>query len=93
MSERLPALADADSPAPRKIVDGEPVLDDGPGAEPAPQSGRKNLRRTLFIIGPVVALLAEMGIPFERQFVKFNPRRCVGMPDIRVAADLRVTTK
>jgi len=43
--------------------------------------------------GPVVALLAEMGIPFERQFVKFNPRRCVGMPEIRVAADLRVTTK
>lgn len=53
-------MADADSSAPRKIVDGEPVLDDGPGAEPAPQGDRRSLRRTLFIIGPVVALLVAL---------------------------------
>jgi membrane fusion protein, multidrug efflux system len=55
-------LAEADSSAPRKIVDGEPVLDDGPAAEPAPQSDRKTLRRTLFIIGPIAAILIALAI-------------------------------
>jgi len=57
-------LADADSSAPRKIVDGEPVLDDELGApvEPAPQSGRLTLRRILFVIGPVAALLIALGL-------------------------------
>jgi membrane fusion protein (multidrug efflux system) len=57
-------LADADSSAPRKIVDGEPVLDDELGAsvEPAPQSSRVTLRRILFVIGPVAALLLALGL-------------------------------
>ncbi|HMI20954.1 MAG TPA: HlyD family secretion protein [Sphingomonas sp.] len=57
-------MADADSSAPRKIVDGEPVLDDELGApvEPAPQSGRLTLRRILFVIGPVAALLIALGL-------------------------------
>jgi urease accessory protein len=44
------------------------------------------------IDGPVEALLANMQVPFERQTVKFNPRRCEAMPEIRVSADFRVTS-
>ena len=55
-------MADADSSAPRKIVDGERVPDEGAGTEPAPQSDRRNLRRTLFIIGPIVALLVALAL-------------------------------
>lgn len=57
-------MADADSSAPRKIVDGEPLLDDALGApaEPAPQTGRVTLRRILFVIGPVAALLIALAL-------------------------------
>jgi membrane fusion protein (multidrug efflux system) len=52
-------LAEADSSAPRTIIDGEPVLDDDLGAptEPAPQRRGNMLRRILFIIGPVAAIV------------------------------------
>lgn len=48
-------MADAD----RKISDGEamPAAD-----EPAPQADRTTLRRTLFIVGPVVAVLAALAL-------------------------------
>jgi membrane fusion protein (multidrug efflux system) len=60
-------LADADSSAPRKIVDGEPLLDDALGAseEPAPQISRVTLRRILFVIGPVAALLIALALYFH----------------------------
>jgi urease accessory protein len=44
------------------------------------------------IDGPVEALVADLGARSERQTVKFNPRRCVGMPEVRVSADVRVIT-
>jgi urease accessory protein len=43
--------------------------------------------------GPVEELMATMDLPHERQIVKFNPRRCVGMPEIRVSSDFRVITR
>ena len=55
-------MADADSSAPRKIVDGESVLNDGPANVPTPPSDRRTVRRALFIVGPMVALLIALGL-------------------------------
>ena len=55
-------MAEADSAAPRTIVDGEPVLDDmlGTPSEPPPQTRGTILRRALFVAGPVAALLIAL---------------------------------
>ena len=55
-------MADADSSAPRKTIDGDPLLDDGPGPELRPSSDRRVVRRALFILGPVVALLIGLAL-------------------------------
>jgi membrane fusion protein (multidrug efflux system) len=52
-------LADADSPTPRKALDDAPPAEN---ADPAPQTDRKSLRRTLFIVGPVVAVLIGLAL-------------------------------
>lgn len=57
-------MAEADSFAPRAIVDGEPVMDDalrGP-ADHLPQPRRITLRRILFVIGPVVAIVVALAL-------------------------------
>ena len=43
--------------------------------------------------GPVEELVASMALASERGVLKFNPRRCVGMPEIRVSPDFRVITR
>jgi membrane fusion protein (multidrug efflux system) len=55
-------LAEADSHVPRKVIDGEPAPVEAQGAsiEPEPQRQRTTLRRALFIVGPVAALLIAL---------------------------------
>jgi urease accessory protein len=42
------------------------------------------------IDGPVEELIVNMKVPFERQVVRFCPRRCVGMPELKIAAQLQI---
>lgn len=54
-------MADADSSAPR-ARDAEPAPNYAAIDEPEPQTDRKLLRRILFVIGPIVAILVALAI-------------------------------
>ena len=40
--------------------------------------------------GPAQQAITQLGLAFERRVVRFQPRRCAGMPQVRVADDVRI---
>jgi urease accessory protein UreE len=40
--------------------------------------------------GPSEQVISRLGLAFERQIIRFQPRRCAGMPQVRLSDDLRV---
>jgi urease accessory protein UreE len=43
--------------------------------------------------GPAEAVAAGLGIPFRREVGLFHPRRCAGMPELRMSSDFRTISR
>jgi len=40
--------------------------------------------------GPAEEVAAELGIPYERQLARLQPRRCAGMPEVQMSSNFRI---
>jgi urease accessory protein UreE len=40
--------------------------------------------------GPAEEVATQLGIPFERQLARLQPRRCAGMPDVQMSTSFQI---